>query len=99
MANESTIDVLEPADQPSLHNVTTLPKRDMEAIPLEPDSLSTMTTVPTGQPEPIDAQPPSADQELSADDEGILSQKLSDTELMLAHAAEAGKEVNPEVIA
>ena len=99
MANEGIIDVLEPIDQPSLHNVTALPKRDTDTIPPEPLSPLTVTTFPTGQAEPSHHQLPSADQEISAVDEGILSQKLSDTELMLAHAAETGKEVNPEVIA
>ena len=99
MANEGTIDAIATTDQPSLHNVTALPKRDTDAIPLDPASPLTVTTLSTGQADSSQPQPGTAEQEVSTLDESILSQKLSDTELMLAHAAETGKEVNPEVIA
>jgi hypothetical protein len=39
MANEGTIDAIATTDQPSLHNVTALPKRDTDVNPLDSESL------------------------------------------------------------
>jgi len=78
----------------STQNVPPLSERETDAEPLAPEAPPLTNRADLGE-----RQAPSAGDEISAIDEGILSKKLSEAELMLAHAAEAGKELNPDVIA
>src|SRR5258708_6781763 len=97
MAKEAAIDNLEPTGQAS-QNVTTLPKREADAEPPGSGSPSRVTVLPGSQAESREPQMPAADETLAVND-AVLSQKLFEAELMLAHAAETGKKLKPDIIA
>jgi hypothetical protein len=97
MAKEAN-DILEPTDQASLQNVTTLPKREVDAEPPDPGAPSNVTVLPGRLAESRVPQAPAADEILAVNDP-VLSQKLCEAELMMAHAAETGKKLKPDIIA
>jgi len=98
MAKEAAIDNLEPTGQASLQNVTTLPKREVDAEPADPGSSSSVTVLPGSKAESRAPQAPAAGESLAVN-HAVLSQKLCEAELMLAHAAETGKKLKPDIIA
>jgi hypothetical protein len=88
IAKEGVIVMLE-TDPASLQNVTALPKRDADAPHPDPASPPNVMVGPRSQADLDNAQPPPADDdEISVIDHGLLAEKLSEAELMLAHAAE-----------
>ncbi len=98
MAKEAAIDNLEPTGQASLRNVTTLPKREVDAEPADPGSSSSVTVLPGSKAESRAPQAPAAGESLAVN-HAVLSQKLCEAELMLAHAAETGKKLKPDIVA
>jgi hypothetical protein len=98
MAKEAANDISQPTDQAPLQNVTALHKREVDQETAATKSPPNTTVPPGNQTDPGKPQPPAADQTLAVNDV-VLSQKLSEAELMLAHAAETGKKLKSDVIA
>lgn len=98
MAKEAANDISQPTDQASLQNVTALHKREVLQEPAANNSAPNATLPPVDQTDTGQPQTPPADEILSVNDP-VLAQKLCEAELMLAHAAETGKKLKPDIIA
>jgi hypothetical protein len=98
MPKEAAIDISQPMDLASPQNVTTLHKRETDpeaAAKFAPNATVRPVSLPT---ETDELKRPLTDK-TPAVEEDMLSKKLSEAQLMLAHAAETGKVLSPDVIA
>ena len=100
MAKEGIVDISEPTDQQaSPQNVTALPRREADPAPMAQASPQNVTALPEREATPEEPRQPPAGYETPAMPESVLSERLSEAELMLAHAAETGRDLNPGVVA
>jgi len=90
---------LSETDQASSQNVTALPRRDADPPPTDQALPQNVTALPQHETEPEEPPPPLAGDEIPAMPERVLSERLSEAELMLAHAAETGQDLNQAVVA
>ena len=86
-------------DQAPFGNVTALPKREADPKPMDQAPPQNVTIPPKGEAELEEFQRPPESHEIPAVTESVLLEKLGESELMIAHAAETGKDLNPEVVA
>jgi len=89
----------EPTDQAPPQNGTAPPKREADSEPTDQAPPQNGTAPPKREADSDEPRQPPAGGETPAVTEKALSEKLSDAELMLAHAAETGKHLDPEVVA
>jgi hypothetical protein len=86
-------------DQALFGNVTALPKREADPKPMDQEPPQNATAPPKGEAELEESQRRPAGHDIPAITESIVLEKLGESELMIAHAAETGKDLNPEVVA
>jgi hypothetical protein len=98
MAKEAANDISQPMDQAPLQNVTALHKRDVHQEPAETKSAPHAELPPADQTDTGEPHPLAAD-EIPTVNYPVLVQKLCEAELMMAHAAETGKKLKPDIIA